>query len=71
MAKDRVDGAVGAGDPFRLLPNMLSSQPMCFYLFGEPARDFELATALMQAPYGKGVARVIEIQFEWAPVLAG
>ena len=32
MAKDRVDGAVGAGDPFRLLPNMLSSQPMCLHL---------------------------------------
>ena len=34
VAKRRIDKGTGAVDPYRLLHNMLSSQPMCFNLFG-------------------------------------
>ena len=67
LARDRITVAEGAVDPFRLLRNMLSSQPMCFNLFGEPARDLELATALTRALWGNRIARVVNVRFEWAP----
>ena len=41
MANDRVDEAVGAGDPFRILANMLSSQPMCLHLIERLWRSLE------------------------------
>ena len=67
LAKNRIAKEEGAVEPFRLLRNMLSSQPMCFNLFGEPARDLELATALARALWGNRIARVVNVRFEWAP----
>ena len=67
LAKNRIAKEEGAVEPFRLLRNMLSSQPMCFNLFGEPARDLELATALTRALWGNRIARVVNVRFEWAP----
>ena len=52
---------------FRLLHNMLSSQPMCFNLFGPLVRDLELATRLLRATPHLDVARVLRVQIEHAP----
>ena len=67
LAKQRIDKHKGAVEPFRLLHNMLSSQPMCFNLFGELARDLNLATTLARALWGTHIAQVVDICFEWAP----
>lgn len=67
LAKQRLANQQGMVEPFRLLRNMLSSQPMCFNLFGELARDLDLATSLVRALWGPRVARVVGICFEWAP----
>lgn len=44
-------------EPFRLLHNMLSSQPMCFNLFGPLVQDHDLSRRLMEPILGK-VARI-------------
>jgi hypothetical protein len=51
----------------RLWGDLLSSQPMCFNLFGELAGDLELATRAAQAWWPGRVAKVTEIRFEWSP----
>ena len=51
LAKQRIAEGPGA-EPFRLLRNMLSSQPMCFNLFGELALDLDNAAELVQALWG-------------------
>ncbi len=67
QVKQRVAEGTGVVEPFRLMRNMLSSQPMCFNLFGELAGDLELATTLVRALWGKHIARVTGVHFEWAP----
>ena len=69
----------GAVQRDRFLRNMLSSQPMCFNLFGELALDLDLATKLVNALWGTQIAalwnlerahagvRVTGVCFEWAP----
>ena len=54
-------------EPFRCLRNMLSSQPMCFNLFGELALDLSLATQLARALWGDHISRVTCVRIEWAP----
>lgn len=54
-------------DRFRLMHNMLSSQPMCFNLFGELSCDLALATEVCRELLGKHVSKVIDVRFEWAP----
>ncbi len=51
----------------RLFSNLLSSQPLCFNLFGELARDLELATRVFQKLAPERVARVTGIAFEHSP----
>lgn len=68
IAKSRLADQRGAVEPFRLLNNMLSSQPMCFNLFGPLVDDLDFATAAFGALLGPGeVARVTEVTFEYAP----
>jgi len=57
----------GAMEPFRLLCNMLSSQPMCFNLFGPLVEDADLATTLLKSILPDGVARVTRVAVEDAP----
>lgn len=52
---------------FRLLHNMLSSQPMCFNLFGPLVKDAELARKLIDTLVSERVARVLCVVIEWAP----
>ena len=67
LVRQRIAEGGRGVEPFRLLRNMLSSQPMCFNLFGELALDLGNATKLAQALWGIGVSHVTSIRFEWAP----
>lgn len=51
----------------RLWGDLLSSQPLCFNLFGELAADLELATRAARACWPGRVAQVTEVRFEWSP----
>jgi hypothetical protein len=53
-------------EPFRLLHNMLSSQPMCFNLFGPLVRDHALASRLLSAMLGREV-RAVDVRIEHSP----
>ena len=65
LAKQRTEGP--GAEPLRLLRNMLSSQPMCFNLFGALALDLGNAANLVQALWGISASHVTCIRFEWAP----
>ena len=60
-SKDKVFGRP------RIFNNLLSSQPLCFNLFGELAADFGLASDVMSDLTGGRVDRVIAIDFEHSP----
>ena len=67
LAIRRMAEGSGAVDSFRLLRNMLSSQPMCFNLLGFVALDHNLGTRLVRSLWGTHVERVTAVRFEWAP----
>ncbi len=51
----------------RIFDDLLSSQPLCFNLFGELQRDLELATAVLRDVTQGRVAEVTGIKFEHSP----
>ena len=52
----------------RIYNHLLSSQPLCFNLFGELAEDLDLASQVLGDMMSKGrVSRVTTIEFEWSP----
>jgi len=57
----------GAFDPYRLKHNMLSSQPMCFNLFGPLVDDLDLATRCFRALFPDEVKTVARVTIEYAP----
>lgn len=61
----------GTVEPFRLMHNMLSSQPMCFNLFGPLVNDLDLATTLFRTLPELRVERVISVKLEYAPMPKG
>lgn len=64
-----VDSTASAGKLFarpRIFNDLLSSQPMCFNLFGELQRDLDLATRALQA-LQPDLERVSAIRFEYSP----
>ena len=67
VAKDRLAEGGSGVEAYRLLHNMLSSQPMCFNLFGPLVRDLKLATTLWRQLLGDQVAKVEMVAIEWAP----
>ncbi len=67
VVQERLAEGKGAVEPFRLLHNMLSSQPMCFNLFGPLVLDLGLATRLIRALLPGEVERVRDVRIEWAP----
>jgi hypothetical protein len=67
VAQRRIAEGRGTVEPFRLLHNMLSSQPMCFNLFGPLVDDLALATVLWQALLPGEVKRVTRVLIEHAP----
>ena len=68
--KERLAAGGGVVEPYRLLHNMLSSQPMCFNLFGPLVDAPERATRLLGALIGDDLARVTRVAIEWAPAPA-
>lgn len=67
VARARVAEGAGAVEPFRLFHNMLSSQPMCFNLFGPLVRDTGLAARLLPTLVPERNAEVTRVVLEWAP----
>ena len=52
---------------YRCLHNLLSSQPMCFNLFGQLAGRRDVASRLLSASLPDIVGEVEEVHIEWAP----
>lgn len=67
VARDRVAQGGDHVEPFRLFHNMLSSQPMCFNLFGPLVKNCTLARQLLSPLVPEGVAEVTRVAIEWAP----
>jgi hypothetical protein len=67
IIKRRLAMKKGTIDPFRLFCNMLSSQPMCFNLFGPLVDNLELATQLVQVILPGEIQTASKVQFEYAP----
>ncbi len=67
VALDRLAQGSGVVEKYRLLHNMLSSQPMCFNLFGPLVRDHELAKNLLATIVPENFSEVIRVEIEWAP----
>jgi hypothetical protein len=67
VAKRRIQQLRGAVEPYRLLCNMLSSQPMCFNLFGPLVDDLDLAIMLLQPLLPGRVDQVLRVEIEFAP----
>jgi hypothetical protein len=67
LVKRRISERSGAVDPFRLLNNMLSSQPLCFNLFGLFESDLELATAFWNYHFPDNVQEITAMKIEYAP----
>ena len=51
----------------RIFEDLLSSQPLCFNLFGELQRDLPVASAVLGALTRGRIARVTRIEFEHSP----
>ena len=51
----------------RIYNNLLSSQPLCFNLFGELTLDLDLATQVLADMSDGRIARVCAIDFEFSP----
>lgn len=54
------------GEP-RIWNNLLSSQPLCFNLFGELYYDLELATRFFSQLFPNRIEKVLDIKFEYSP----
>lgn len=54
-------------DEDRLYADLLSSQPLCFNLFGELHADLELATRVFSEPWPLRVETVTAVRFEHSP----
>ena len=51
----------------RIFNDLLSSQPLCFNLFGELKLDLELATEVARVLWADQVDRITRIEFEYSP----
>jgi hypothetical protein len=67
VARRRIGTRHGTVDEYRLLHNLLSSQPMCFNLFGPFVADHDLATRVFRHLFSETVSRVLDVQIEYAP----
>jgi hypothetical protein len=65
-ARRRVEQRAGVVEEFRLMHNMLSSQPLCFNLFA-PLADLELATQLVRALPGLNARKALRVELEFTP----
>jgi hypothetical protein len=70
FAIERTRRGGGAVEPYRLLHNMLSSQPMCFNLFAPLALDLVAARSFVATLVPEDVVAVTRVDLEWAPIPA-
>ncbi len=68
-AKHRIAEGVGV-EPFRCTHNLLSSQPMCFNLFGPFVDDPQLALAMLQPLLPVAATEITCVRIEYAPAPA-
>lgn len=54
-------------DEGRMWSNLLSSQPLCFNLFGELSFDLDAATACFRKLFPDRIGRVTSVKFEYSP----
>ena len=70
VVRREVKGPKSRGKSFqppRIYNHLLSSQPLCFNLFGELAEDLDLASQVLNDMSKGRVSRVTTIEFEWSP----
>jgi hypothetical protein len=67
VVQAKLDRGEGLIEEFRLLHNMLSSQPMCINLFGPMVADLDLATAVFRELVPDEIDRVTHVDIEYAP----
>lgn len=67
VVQNRIAQGGGAVERYRLLHNMLSSQPMCFNLLGPLVRDHNLAKTLLQTLVPERISEVTRVEIEWSP----
>jgi len=70
LVREEVEGPKATGKLYgkpRIYDNLLSSQPLCFNLFGELALDLALATAVCRTLWPDDVDEVTSVEFEWSP----
>lgn len=70
VREDVIERPAGHGQLYarpRIFNDLLSSQPLCFNLFGELRRDMALASAVFADLTGGRVSRVTRIRFEYSP----
>lgn len=67
VAKSRIEEDQGMVEEFRLLNNMLSSQPMCFNLFGPMVTDLKFAKRIIDQILPGQVKEVVNVKVEHAP----
>ena len=65
MAKAKESGALF--NEARMWDNLLSSQPLCFNLFGELAVDMDAATICFKKLFPSRIGRVTAVKFEYSP----
>lgn len=66
VAKARIEEGPGV-EPFRCTHNLLSSQPMCFNLFGPLVHDHELALELLRHLLPIEVRQITDVRIEYSP----
>ncbi|HUW17895.1 MAG TPA: hypothetical protein VMW16_01175 [Sedimentisphaerales bacterium] len=67
VVKHRLEDTRGTIDKYRLLHNMLSSQPMCFNLFSPLVVNHDLATKVLKLILPNEVKKVVDVKIEYAP----
>ncbi len=70
VVRKEVEGPKRRGKGYqspRIYNNLLSSQPLCFNLFGELAKNLDLASQVLSDMSKGRVAQVTAIEFEWSP----
>ncbi len=70
VRREVLDPARSKGKLFgrpRIFDSLLSSQPLCFNLFGELTEDLGLATSVLADLTGGAMGRVMSIDFEHSP----
>lgn len=65
-ALSRIEQGPGV-DPFRCTHNLLSSQPMCFNLFGPLVADLDLALELLNPLLPVKAKEITDVRVEYAP----